>query len=355
MSAVVYAPGTDASTFYRLTEPARVTGTTVVEHLPHVGSADTVVLNRPLDPGIAEQVRLWVADGRRVIVDLDDDFDAVVPEHRIHGRYTTEHLHAACRAATVVTCSTPALAERYGYGHGVVLRNCVPESYLSVTRRTRHNPGFEPDDPKIYYGMDGLWIGWYGSLGSHPRDPAAAGHGVGAALNPHPDAEFVFAGPPADAPKLAEVFGLERPVRELGFQSMIGLIQLIAEFDVGIVPLELNPFNEAKSWLKGLEFAAVGVPVIASPTSEYRQMARGKGWGWPPACWLAGSPDEWARQLDKLISKPEWRAELAANGRAWAATWTYEQHADDWRAVWYLDGQASADNRADATTAGRNV
>lgn len=347
MTAVVYAPNTDPSTFYRLTEPARVMGTPVVEHLNHVGSADTVILNRPLDPGIAEQVRLWRAEGRTVIVDMDDDFDAVVPEHRIAGKYTTEHLHAACRAASVVTCSTPALAERYGYGHGVVLRNCIPESYLSVTRRTRLNPGLdpEPENTKVYYDMDGVWVGWYGSLGSHPRDPAAAGQGVGAALNPHHDAEFVFAGPPDDAPRLAEIFGLQREVRALGFFSMIGLIQVIAEFDIGIVPLELNPFNEAKSWLKGLEFAAVGVPVIASPTSEYCRAEVEGG------CVLAATPTDWCARLLEFIREPALRAEQAARGREWAATWTYEQHRDDWRTVWYsAEQRLSRDNKASVTT-----
>lgn len=343
MSAVVFAPYTDPSTFYRLTEPARVTGTTVVERLPHVGSADTVILNRPLDPGIAEQVRLWREEGRHVVVDLDDDFDAVVPEHRIHGRYTTEHLHAACRAASVVTCSTPALVERYGYGHGVVLRNCIPASYLSVERRSRTPENIGHSAP------GGTWVGWYGSLGSHPRDPAAAGRAVGDVLNPRPDAEFVFAGPPTDALPLSVILGLNRPVRELGFFSMLGLIQIISEFDIGIVPLELNPFNEAKSWLKGLEFAAVGVPVIASPTSEYRRAEVEGG------CWLAETPEHWARALRGWITHPNWRAEQAARGREWAATWTYELHANDWRTVWYPAGQASADNRADATTAGQNV
>jgi glycosyltransferase involved in cell wall biosynthesis len=342
MSTVVYAPYTDPSTFYRLLEPARVTGTEVVERLPQVGSADTIVLNRPLDPGIAEQVRLWVADGRRVIVDMDDDFDAVVPGHRIHGRYTTEHLHAACKAATVVTCSTPALVKRYGYGHGAVLRNCIPESYLSVTRRTRVELSAGEPWP--------LWIGWYGSLGSHPNDPSVAGRGVGMALNPVDGAEFVFAGPPADGPKLTEVFGLDRPVRELGYQSMIGLIQLIAEFDIGIVPLEQTTFNHAKSYLKGLEFAAVGVPVVASPTPEYQRMAAEGG------CVTAAHPDRgWVGWLSEWLANPEQRAEQATRGRAWAATQTYERHAGDWRAVWYLGAQASADNRADATTAGQRV
>lgn len=334
MSTVVYAPYTDPSTFYRLLEPARVTGTQVVERLPAVGSADTVVLNRPLDPGIAEQVRLWVADGRRVIIDMDDDFDAVVPEHRIHGKYTTEHLHAACRAATVVTCSTPALVERYGYGHGVVLRNCIPESYLSVTRRSRI-----PEISGTVLHPGGTWVGWYGSLGSHPNDPAAAGRGVGDALNAVDGAEFVFAGPPADGVRLTEVFGLDRPVRELGFQSMAGLIQLISECDIGIVPLERSPFNDAKSWLKGLEFAAVGVPVIASPTPEYRRMAAEGG------CVTARGALGWVGWLGEWLVDPEMRARQAARGRAWAAGQTYEKHADDWRAVWYLGAQnLSRDN-----------
>lgn len=347
MSAVVYAPGNDASTFYRLTEPARVADTPVVERLPHVGNADTVILNRPLDPGLAEQVRLWVAEGRRVVVDIDDDFDAVVPEHQIHGRYTTEHLHAACRAATVVTCSTPALAERYGYGHGVVLRNCIPEGYLSITRRTRTPERWGELSP---YDQ-GVWVGWYGSLGSHPRDPAAAGRGVGAAFEATFDygPAFVFAGPEKDVKRLRDTFDLRYDVRALGFFSMGGLIQAISEFDIGIVPLELNPFNEAKSWLKGLEFAAVGVPVIASPTPEYVRGAREGAW----VC--AAGPADWHAWLTDLIRDPLLRSQHAARGREWAATWTYERHSDDWRTVWYPAGQASADNRADATTAGRHV
>jgi hypothetical protein len=343
MSTVVYAPYTDPSTFYRLTEPARVTATPVVEHLPQVGSADTIVLNRPLDPGIAEQVRLWVADGRRVIVDMDDDFDAVVPGHRIHGRYTTEHLHKACAAASVVTCTTPALVAKYGYGHGELLRNRIPESYLSVTRRSRVDLDGRPTMD------DGLWVGWYGSLGSHPNDPAAAGGGVGRAMNGVPGAQFVFAGPEKDAVRLGAILELQRDVRPLGFFSMHGLIQVIAEFDIGIVPLEQSPFNDAKSALKGLEFAAVGVPVLASPTPEY-QAAEIQG-----GCVTAATPSDWRDTLELWLNHPDARAERAQHGRAWAAGNTIEQHADEWRAVWYLGEQASADNRADATTAGQRV
>lgn len=325
MSAVVYKPHDDGSSFYRLVEPARVTNTPIVERLPHIGSADTVILNRPLDPGIAEQVRLWREEGRTVVVDMDDDFDAVVPEHRIHGRYTTEHLHKACQAASVVTCSTPALVQRYGYGHGVVLRNRIPESYLSVTRRTRTEEN----------GVAGTWVGWYGSLGSHPNDPAVAGRGVGDALNDVDGAEFVFVGPEKDGPALRKIFGLDREVRTLGFYSLNSLGQVLAEFDVGIVPLEITPFNAAKSYLKGLEFAAAGVPVVASPTPEYVRGATVGAW----VC--AAAPSDWRGWLDHLIRNPVQRAEQAARGKAWAATQTVEQHADDWRTVWYSHDHAT--------------
>lgn len=337
MTAVVYARHGDGSAFYRLREPARVTDTLVVERLHEVGSADTVILNRPIEPGLSEQVRLWRAEGRTVIVDMDDDFDAVVPEHHIHGRYTTEALHAACEAANVVTCSTPALVHRYGHGHGVLLRNRVPESYLSVTRRSRTIGMGISEAPD-----GGTWVGWYGSLGTHPRDPAMAGLAVGDVLNPHPETEFVYIGPEKDVPELERTFGLERPIRGLGYYSLNALPQILSEFDVGIVPLELNPFNDAKSALKGLEFAAVGVPVVASPTPEYRRMARGNGaHGMRPACWLATSRAEWRNQLGKLVRFPAWRAELAAHGRAWAATQTVEAHADDWRTVWYSHDHAT--------------
>lgn len=313
MSVVVYAPVRDASAFYRLTEPARVTGTPVVERLPQIGDASTIVLNRPLDPGIAEQIRLWRDEGRRVVVDLDDCFDTVSTNHVIHGRYTTEHLHSACKTASLVTCSTPALAERYGYGHGVVLRNRIPESRLSVAADRNREPV--------------PWVGWYGSMASHPDDPAATGGGVGAAMR-GTDAVFTFIGPKAEGPKLAGVLGVDE-VNALGYYSMKALWRVVAEFDIGIVPLELSLFNEAKSALKGLEMAALGVPVIASPTSEYRRMADQE------ACWLAHDESDWLGAVWDLLSSEEERVRLSTQGKAWAMTQTYERHADDWRTAWY--------------------
>jgi glycosyltransferase involved in cell wall biosynthesis len=319
VSVVVYAPVPDASAFYRLTEPARVTGTRVTEYLPQVGDADTVVLNRPMEPGIAEQIRLWREEGRRVVVDLDDCFETVSVNHAVYGTYTTDALHLACRAASVVTCSTPALVERYGYGHGELLRNRIPADRLSVRRAGRRAPT--------------PLVGWYGSLASHPDDPAAAGGGIGAGMRAaahwlEREPEFVYVGPKDEADQLAKILDVDT-LRALGYYSMLGLPEVVAELDVGVVPLDLSPFNTAKSALKGLEMAAVGVPVIASPTPEYMRLAA------QGACVTAADSGDWQMYVEAYLRNPDMRAEQAERGWAWASTQTYEEHADNWRTVWY--------------------
>ena len=59
------------------------------------------------------------------------------------------------------------------------------------------------------------------------------------------------------------------------FRSLTGggYTSSVAELGVGLVPLLDSAFNRAKSWLKGLEYAALGVPFVASPTPEYVKLA----------------------------------------------------------------------------------
>jgi spore maturation protein CgeB len=77
--------------------------------------------------------------------------------------------------------------------------------------------------------------------------------------------------------------------------------------DIGIVPLQKVPFNEAKSSLKGMEYAFSGIPFVASDTEEYRQIhADGAGI-------LARRTRDWIKELEKLLD-PEVRKEKAEQG-----------------------------------------
>jgi hypothetical protein len=76
--------------------------------------------------------------------------------------------------------------------------------------------------------------------------------------------------------------------------------------DVGIVPLHNTPFNRAKSDLKGLEYAASGIPFIAQNLDAYIELQQSLGVGR-----VAKSPSKWLRHLNELRD-PNVRAEEGA-------------------------------------------
>ena len=72
------------------------------------------------------------------------------------------------------------------------------------------------------------------------------------------------------------------------------LPSLFERIDIGIVPLNNIGFNHAKSYLKGLEYAAAGIPFVSSHTPEYQFLADA-GIGR-----VANSAEEWIYHLDVL-------------------------------------------------------
>lgn len=307
----------DGSDFYRLLEPARVLADEGydIQVIPTAMSArpeSTVVLSRPLDE-FGVQVVGWLRDtGHRVIVDMDDDFDHLALTHGAHGVVDTSFIHASCTMADVVTTTTPALDRLYGYGHGVVLPNAVPARYLDV-------------QPTIEHGKP--WVGWYGSKRSHPEDPQVTGGAVGRALA-DAGAVFSFVGGRSESPWIRQVFQIKTDIVLGGWYMLDHLADAIANFTVGVVPLANILFNDAKSWLKASELAAVGVPVVMSPTPSNRALNK-MGVGV-----LAEYPNDWYRQLCQLLTDSDHRQYIAACGREAMARLTYESLAGLWCDVW---------------------
>lgn len=278
--------------------------------------ADVAVVQRVTRRIAVDFVATLKAAGHRVIVDVDDDLDALHPHHPYRGvldgdTRSADNLHAACQLADAVTVTTQPLADRYGYGKAIVLPNLVPASYLRVKAR-RKGP---------------LRVGWTGRPQSHVGDALVMGGRVGpvvaaagarfAAWGQTADVTFGQVGVPLGA-RVAVPF---RPLRS-------GFPESVAELSVGLVPLQPSPFNVAKSWLKGIEHTALGVPFVASPLPEYVKL-HDLGVGL-----LADSPDEWAEHVGRLLASPSERAGLAEAGRAVMASLTYEAHAGRWWDAW---------------------
>lgn len=277
--------------------------------------ADVVVFQRPLIDTLSESIPMLQAMGVRVVVEIDDDFEAISPRNvswahvdpKRYPRRNRDHLRRACERADLVVCSTPALARRYAaHGRFVVVRNRVPRWYLSIER-----------DPH-----DGVYVGWSGSIETHPDDLQVTGGGVARAIR-HTGATFAVVGTGKGVKK---ALGLPSDPVAVGWVPIGKYPYALAQLDVGVVPLELTPFNEAKSALKMMEMAAVGVVPIVSPTAENYRMARILG---TP---VAANPRQWEGMVKARVRIGI--DESSAGAREAMAAHTIEANAGEWFDAW---------------------
>lgn len=280
--------------------------------------ADVIVLQRVSLANLVQAIPMIRARGVAVVVDIDDDLTKIDPNNpafaALHpkagdARHTWKNLDLACRAATMVTVSTPQLLKVYApHGNGIVLENRVPERYLNI-----------PHDITVNS------IGWAGSVHSHPFDLLEVGRSVGG---------FIAAGHPyrgvGPGDGLGKALGLPEDPPVTGTVELRDWADTIAtHIGVGIAPLADTLFNMSKSWLKPLEMSALGVPWVASPRAEYVRLSKLLGVGL-----LAEEPKHWRRQLGRMITDEALRADQSAAGRSAAADWTIEGGAWRWAEAW---------------------
>ncbi|MBV9578520.1 MAG: glycosyltransferase, partial [Chloroflexi bacterium] len=87
-------------------------------------------------------------------------------------------------------------------------------------------------------------------------------------------------------------------------------LQDLAEFDIGLVPLDDSPFERAKFPFKLLQYLALGVPAVSARVGLAGSVIRDGENGL-----LAGSTAEWLDHLGALIGDTGLRARLGVAGR----------------------------------------
>lgn len=267
---------------------------------PMMLDPDIVVIQRWMNDEAPQAIRLARQAGQPVLQDVDDWFWGLHPGNRAfyttdpkeHPTHNRDHYKTALQASDGVTVSTDFLARRLRERMGIrthLIRNCVDPATFAT------NSISDRDDQLV--------VGWCGALLWRSGDLET--------LRPFlPDwltktkSTFVhhgtFPGEPADhaaatigirsdniGPSKAAVPPTEYP-------------ENVGGFDIGIVPLNDVPFNHAKSWIKGLEYAAAGIPFVAFRTREYEALDAGL---------LASTPDEWVAALDALRDPDRRRTE----------------------------------------------
>jgi hypothetical protein len=279
--------------------------------------ADVIVLQRITHSKLIDAIKIMRSRGVAIVIDMDDDLAAINPNnpaframHPTMGlsrEHNWKNTQLACEAASWVTVSTPALWRRYApHERGTVLENRVPESYLKIER------------------TDSDIVGWGGSTHSHPNDLQTMGPAIAALVRE--GVRFRLVGPGDGA---REALGLDREPESTGPRDMhTEWMPALAELGIGVAPLEDTRFNAGKSWLKPLEYAAVGVVPVMSPRDEYRALnALGIGL-------LASKPRQWVTHVRALVRDPIMRRDMSQHARAMAALFTVENGAHLWWQAW---------------------
>ena len=293
-----------------------------VRGIPDPEAIDLLVMQRVATRAQVEFLEWAQSKGTATVVDSDDAMWCIDPDNAAHPYWNGaeavhwRYLDRAAATADITTVTTDALARRYGkHGRCEVLPNCVPADLWDHLESAREGLDATPA------------LGWAGTTATHPHDLEVVGDAVARAVADTGCAVRVV----GDAAGAARDWGLQREQVDRVENTPIGLpyYTALTTIDIGLVPLQDGPFNRAKSYLKALEFAACGVPVIASPTPANRELAKRVG------IMLASTPAQWYDHITFLLQYPEERERLAQQAQEQVKRLhTYEANAHQWIAVW---------------------
>lgn len=206
----------------------------------------------------------------------------------------------------LVTTPSDHLADRFeaaGASNVHVVDNFLPGAFSRVSPQ----------------GHDGLVIGWHAGR-EHLVDADELGlvATLERVLEAHPDVRVTT---------INIELGMRHPRYRCEEAVPIEqLTQRLADFDIGLVPLADIPFNRGRSNVKAREYAAAGVPWLASPVGSYAHLGAEEGG------WLV-EDDKWFAALDALIRSRRDRSKLAKRAKAWAKEETIWNMAPVWEGL----------------------
>jgi glycosyltransferase involved in cell wall biosynthesis len=120
---------------------------------------------------------------------------------------------------------------------------------------------------------------------------------------------------------LAQELSLQPFVRFTGFISKADLLMYLSSADICLDPNPSSPLNDVSTWIKVMEYMALGKPVVSFDLKETRHSAREAAVYVPP-----NDVQAFARAVARLMDDPIKREEMGRYGRkriADALAWKY--------------------------------
>jgi glycosyltransferase involved in cell wall biosynthesis len=299
--------------------PAQALSIDEIDQVADLRSCDLLYLHR---------LTLWPSTGllclaarrRRIPIIFDSDDLVWDPRDRYYSFYDRHYsayrvartllwiyrIRMLMRWANAFVFSTPYLAylaaqtfSQPGYvNHNALSRAMLADAEAAYAQRRQRPAGRT------------VVIGYFcGTPHAHDEDIGSVGPALAAVLDRHPDVRLRIYG------ELRLADGLDRPAYAARIERhpvvpWRMLPHHIAQVDINIAPIMNNPQRRAKSAVKYLEAAAVGVPTVASRLETYQHAMADGATGL-----LAMTTEEWVDSLARLIQSPELRQQLGDAAR----------------------------------------
>lgn len=273
-----------------------------------LATCDVVHVYRRADDETRRMLSKLMRSGVPITYDNDDDSTAAPkqsPVYREVGGFKGQRIFLAtvqvARWAGLFTTTSDVLAEKYR--RAGVERIQVIGNYLmaeSFGSRRRH---------------DGIVVGWV-AAGEHRED--AARIEIADALR-----RLTAKHETVRVECIGVNLALPERYRHDGFVPFFELPARVSGFDVGIAPLADTTFNRARSDIKLKEYAAAGVPWLASPVGPYVGLGEQQGG-------RLVADDGWFEALDHLVTHDRERRRLARRAEKWAKSQTIAAIAARW-------------------------
>lgn len=274
----------------------------IVDIAGGVHDVDVIYMQRLMHQGLLTHIPMAQKAGQIIINDLDDWYWGLSVTNQAYWinhpsknpTENTNHYKGVIARSNFVTVSTPYLADRIK--QFVRCPIIVLPNYVDVARFK----GCHTDS-----GSTTPTVGWVGSTAHRSQDIQT----MSGWLKPMAEngaVHLYHGGHHESAPTFASELGVSEELVRTRNSVPAEEYPYLMDMDIGVVPLNKIPFNEAKSDIKGLEYASAGVPFIAQDTSSYKSLANDYGIGL-----VAKNAHDWIRGI-KSLSDPSLRTDLGS-------------------------------------------
>lgn len=259
-----------------------------------VGKYDVLIIEKelfPYLPACFEWFLKWI--GVKYIVDYDDaifhNYDQ--SSNPIIRNFLSRKIATVMKNASVVVAGNAYLAD-YAKNSGAKKIEIIP-TVIDLDRYPQK---------KHSQGSADFIVGWVGTRSTFEKHLAPCKNWIRELEMSHPEIKFHVVGIPTD-------MGMGKNVKWIPWTEETETREIL-KMDVGIMPLEDSPWEKGKCAYKLIQYAACGIPGIASDVGMNKEVTIENETGF-----LVNTEEEWIKRIFELKNNPTERKRLGMNAR----------------------------------------